>query len=89
MDNDILHQYTYEITMKNSRATKIDIEVEDQLPLAQDKSVVVDRKELSGAKYDEVTGILKWRSTIQAKDSKKLTLMYQVKAPKYMSVAFN
>ncbi len=89
LDNDILHQYTYEITMKNSRATKIDIEVEDQLPLAQDKSVVVERKELSGAKYDEVTGILKWRSTIQAKDSKKLTLMYQVKAPKYMSVAFN
>jgi len=89
LDNDILHQYTYEITMKNSRATKIEIEVEDQLPLAQDKSVVVDRKELSGAKYDEVTGILKWRSTIQAKDSKKLTLMYQVKAPKYMSVAFN
>jgi uncharacterized protein (TIGR02231 family) len=89
LDNDILHQYTYEITIKNSRATKIDIEVEDQLPLAQDKSVVVDRKELSGAKYDEVTGILKWRSTIQAKDSKKLTLMYQVKAPKYMSVAFN
>ena len=89
LDNDIVHQYTYEITMKNSRATKIEIEVEDQLPLAQDKSVVVDRKELSGAKYDEVTGILKWRSTIQAKDSKKLTLMYQVKAPKYMSVAFN
>jgi uncharacterized protein (TIGR02231 family) len=89
LDNDILHQYTYEITMKNSRATKIEIEVEDQLPLAQDKSVVVDRKELSGAKYDEVTGILKWRSTIQAKDSKKLTLMYQIKAPKYMSVAFN
>jgi uncharacterized protein (TIGR02231 family) len=89
LDNDILHQYTYEITMKNSRATKIEIEVEDQLPLAQDKSVVVDRKELSGAKYDEATGILKWRSTIQAKDSKKLTLMYQVKAPKYMSVAFN
>ncbi len=89
LDNDILHQYTYEITMKNSRTTKIEIEVEDQLPLAQDKSVVVDRKEISGAKYDEVTGILKWRSTIQAKDSKKLTLMYQVKAPKYMSVAFN
>lgn len=89
LDNDILHQYTYEITMKNSRASKIEIEVEDQLPLAQDKSVVVDRKELSGAKYDEVTGILKWRSTIQAKDSKKLTLMYQVKAPKYMAVAFN
>ncbi|MES2566975.1 MAG: DUF4139 domain-containing protein [Bacteroidota bacterium] len=89
LDNDILHQYTFEITMKNSRTSKIEIEVIDQLPLAQDKTVTIDRKELSGAKYDEVTGILKWRSTIQAKDSKKLTLMYQIKAPKYMAVACN
>lgn len=89
LDNDIVHQYTFEITMKNSRAAKIDIEVEDQLPLAQDKSVVIERKELSGAKYDEVTGKLNWRSTVQAKDSKKLTLTYQVKAPKNMPVAVN
>lgn len=89
LDNDILHQYTFEITMKNSRAAKIEIEVIDQLPLAHDKTVTIDRKELSGAKYDEVTGILKWRTTIQAKDSKKLTLMYQIKAPKHMPVACN
>lgn len=89
LDNDILHQYTFEITMKNSRANKIEIEVEDQLPLSQDKSVVIDRKDVSGAKYDELTGILKWRSVVQSKDSKKLTLTYQIKAPKYMAVACN
>lgn len=89
LDNDIVHQYTFEITMKNSRSTKIEIEVEDQLPLAQDKSVTIERKELSGAKYNDVTGIVKWRSTIQAKDNKKLTLIYQVKAPKTMPVAVN
>ena len=89
LDNDIIHQYTYEITMKNSRATKIEIDVEDQLPLTYDKAVSIDRKELSGGKYDEVTGILKWRSTIQAKDSKKLTIVYQIKAPKTMPVAIN
>lgn len=89
LDNDIVHQYTFEITMKNSRATKIDIEVEDQLPLAQDKTVAIERKELSGARYDELTGKLKWRSTIAAKDNKKLTLTYQVKAPKNMPVAVN
>ncbi len=89
LDDDILHNYTFEITVKNSRSTKIEIEVEDQLPLSQNKTVVIERKELSGAKYDEVTGILKWRSFIQAKDSKKLTLTYQVKAPKYVAVACN
>ena len=75
--------------MKNSRATKIEIDVEDQLPLTYDKTVSIDRKELSGGKYDDVTGILKWRSTIQAKDSKKLTIVYQIKAPKTMPVAIN
>lgn len=89
LDNDIVHLYTFEITLKNSRANKIEIEVEDQLPLAQDKTVTIERKELSGAKYDEVTGLLKWRSIISAKDNKKLTLTYQIKAPKYMSVAVN
>lgn len=89
LDNDKIHQYTYEITMKNSRANKIEIEVEDQLPLTQDKTISIERKEVSGAKYDEVTGILTWRTIIQAKDSKKLTLVYQIKAPKNMPVAIN
>ncbi len=89
LDTDKIHQYTFEITMRNARATKIEIDVEDQLPLTQDKTVTIERKETSGAKYDEVTGILKWRTTISAKDSKKLTLTYQIKAPKYMSVACN
>lgn len=89
LDNDKVHQYTYEITMKNSRANKIEIEVLDQLPLTQDKSVTIDRKELSGAKYDELTGLLTWRTVIQAKDSKKLTLVYQIKAPKTMPLVLN
>lgn len=89
LDNDIIHQYTFEITMKNSRSAKIEIEVEDQLPLAYDKTVSVDPKELSGARLDETTGLLKWRLAVPARDSKKLSLVYQVKAPKSMPVAIN
>jgi len=65
------------------------MDIEDQLPLTYDKSITIERKELSGAKYDEVTGILKWRINIPAKDSKKLTLIYQIKAPKSIPVAVN
>jgi len=89
LDNDIVHQYTFEITMKNSRSSKIEMEVEDQLPLSYDKTVSIDPKELSGAKHDETTGMLTWRLAIPAKDSKKLSLVYQVKAPKSMPVAIN
>jgi uncharacterized protein (TIGR02231 family) len=89
LDNDKVHQYTYEITMKNSRSNKIEIDIEDQLPLTYDKNVVIEKKELSGAKYDELTGLLKWRTTVQAKDNKKLTLSYQVKSPKNSGIALN
>jgi uncharacterized protein (TIGR02231 family) len=89
LDNDIIHQYTFEITMKNTRSSKIEIEVEDQLPLTQDKSISIERKELSGAKYDEMSGVLKWRTHVQAKDSKKITLVYQIKAPKTIPIVLN
>lgn len=89
LDNDKIHQYTYEFIMKNSRNSKIEIDIEDQLPLSQDKNVIIERKELSGGKYDEITGILKWRTTVQAKDNKKFTLSYQIKSPKNSGIAFN
>ena len=88
-DNDKVHQYTYEIVMKNSRATKIDIDIEDQLPLSTDKDIVVEKKELSGAKYNELSGLLTWRTSIGAKDNKKLVISYQVKSPKNSALAFN
>ena len=89
LNDDQVHQYSYEITMKNARSTKIEIEVEDQLPLAFDKSVTIEQKDISGAKYDEITGLLTWRTFISSKDSKKLVMTYQVKAPKGTYIAFN
>lgn len=89
LEENIVHQYTYEITIKNARSSKIEIDIEDQLPLTNDKNVSIERKELSGAKYDELTGILKWRLNVQAKDSKKVSLVYQIKAPKTMPISVN
>ncbi len=89
IDNDILHQYTFEFIMKNSRNSKIEIDIEDQLPLSQDKSVSIERKELSGAKYDEISGKLNWRTIISAKDTKKIILSYQIKAPRTIPIVIN
>lgn len=89
LDNDKMYQYTYEIIIKNSRNNKIEVEIEDQLPLSYNKSVVVEKKEISGAKYNEISGLLNWRTTVSAKDTKKLQMSYQIKAPKEVPIAFN
>ncbi len=87
--DDKVHQYSYDIITKNLRSTKIEIDIEDQLPLSQDKTVSIEKKELSNGKYDELTGLIKWRVTLLAKDSKKINLTYQIKAPKQFHIAFN
>lgn len=89
LDNDKMYQYTYEIIIKNSRNNKIEVEIEDQLPLSYNKSVVIEKKEISGAKYNEISGLLNWRTTVSAKDTKKLQMSYQIKAPKEVPIAFN
>lgn len=89
LDNDKMYQYSYEIIIKNSRNNKIEVEIEDQLPLSYNKSVVIEKKEISGAKYNEISGLLNWRTTVSAKDTKKLQMSYQIKAPKEVPIAFN
>lgn len=89
LDNDIIHNYVYEISVKNNRNSKVEIEILDQLPLSNNKQISIEQKEISGAKYDELTGEVKWRTFVASKDSKKLILNYQVKSPKSMGLAFN
>ena len=89
LGDDLVHQFSYDIIVKNSRASKLDIDIEDQVPIANDKTITIDRKELSGAKYDELTGLVKWRLGVSAKDTKKINLTYQIKAPKSTPIAFN
>lgn len=84
LDNDKIYYSTYEIVVKNGNSKNIDILVEDQLPLSRNKSIVVEKTDISGAVYDELTGKLSWKQTIKAKDNKKLDFSYTVKAPKDM-----
>ncbi len=87
LDNDIIHNYAFEILVKNNRNSKVEVEILDQLPLSQNKQIIVEHKELSGAYYNEITGIVNWRINLQAKDNKKLIFYYQIKSPKNVSLA--
>lgn len=72
----------YEISIRNSKATSIDILIQDHIPISRlDKiEVSLDRKD--GAKYNDKTGILSWEYTIEAKESKEFGFAYTIKYPK-------
>ncbi|RWU08649.1 DUF4139 domain-containing protein [Pedobacter chitinilyticus] len=70
------------IEMKNRKSQAINLTIEDQIPVATNSDISVEKQELSKAKLDEVTGKLIWQFLLQPNEQKKLDLKYQVKYPK-------
>ncbi len=85
-DNDKIYEVAYEIIVKNGNSKSIDIEILDQVPLAKSQQVTIQKMELNGARQNDVTGEIKWRNTIKARDNKKNSFSFMVKAPKNMQL---
>jgi uncharacterized protein (TIGR02231 family) len=72
----------WEYKIKNTKSTPVHLILEDQVPISQDKDIVVKVEEAGGAKQDEVTGKLTWDITLQPGETKTFRLVYAVKHPK-------
>ncbi len=79
---------TYETSIRNRKNSSITLVLEDQIPLSNQKDIVVefDSKKADGAEYNETTGMLRWKLTIQPGETVKVKYSYTVKHPKDMSL---
>lgn len=72
----------WDITVKNNRNSKIKIVVEDQFPVSERKSIVVEQRTAEGAKVNDKTGKITWELELSPGEKKVLTYSYSVKYPK-------
>ncbi|MBK8339279.1 MAG: DUF4139 domain-containing protein [Flavobacteriales bacterium] len=72
----------WDLTVRNTKATAIDLEVRDQYPLSPRSEVEVKLEDAGGASVNEQTGALVWKLSIEPKGTKKLGFSYSVKHPK-------
>lgn len=72
----------YEITLRNNKKQKIDIELVDQIPISNNKELVVELEESKGAEYTYENGMLFWRFSLEPGETKKIRFVYSVKYPK-------
>lgn len=70
------------IDVKNRKSQAVNLTIEDQLPIATNNDITVEKQELSKAKLDETNGKLTWQFLLQPNEQKKIDLKYQVKYPK-------
>ena len=58
------------------------LNLQDQIPIATDKSMEITLDDHSGADVEKETGLLKWNVTIPAGATQKIRFGYSVKYPK-------
>ena len=78
--------YAYEIIVKNTRKTPVEVELMDQVPVSEDTEIIVETQELSKGILDPATGFVTWRLTISPGETAKVVLSYSIKYPKSKQV---
>lgn len=71
----------YEINVKNLHSYPVPLRLLDQIPVAQDKEIIVKAQQTSGATLDETSGKLTWLFTLPAGASRRLPFAFTVETP--------
>lgn len=80
--SNVRETYAYNISIRNTRKEPVDIVVLDQIPVSNDKVIIIEDTEKDGGNYNENTGEVKWELNIKPNDTKKLHIGYTIKYPK-------
>lgn len=84
--NDIERTYAYEISIKNLKASTIELVIEDQIPVTSNGEIVIEAINTDKATYDKTTGKLTWTVNLKTKATDKFTYSFKIKYPKDRNV---
>lgn len=76
----------FDISVRNTKGSAVDIEVRDQHPLSPRSEIEVKLEEKGSANVNDQTGQLTWNVRVEPKSTTKLGFAYSVKHPKDMPV---
>jgi len=85
--SNVRETFAYTITVRNTRKESIALIVQDQLPVSNDKDIVIEDADAGNSEHDEITGMMKWTLSLNANEAKDLTFGYTIKYPKGKTVA--
>jgi uncharacterized protein (TIGR02231 family) len=87
LDNEKIETRTIELLVRNTKSQSILMNLEDQIPVSQNPNEIkVSLVDADGANLDEVSGILRWKIKLSAKETKKISFTYEVRYPKNKTI---
>ncbi len=76
----------YNLSVRNNHSTPISIQIQDQLPISNDKEVIVTADALGGAILEEKIGVVSWEMVLPSADTRTVEFGFTIKYPKYKAV---
>ncbi len=76
----------WDLTVRNTKGTAIELEVRDQYPLSPQSEIEVKLEDKGDAAVDDQKGLLTWNFRLEPKATRKLGFVYVVKHPKEIPV---
>lgn len=86
LGNNIKETFAWELAVRNNKGAQINLVLQDQYPLAVQKSVETELLERSDAKLNTDEGILLWKVPVKAGDRRVFKFKYSVKYPEGLAV---
>lgn len=80
--SNVRETFAYTISVRNTRKDAINIVLQDQQPVSNDKDIVIEDQETNGADYDATTGMMKWTLSLKPNENQDIKFGYTVKYPK-------
>ncbi|MEZ5030268.1 MAG: mucoidy inhibitor MuiA family protein [Saprospiraceae bacterium] len=80
--NKVEETFTWVIKVKNNKSGTVNIRLQDQIPVSQDKEIEVKSEIGNGGKLDAESGIITWNLDLSPGQNQELRFTYQVKYPK-------
>ena len=84
---NVRETFAYTITVRNTRKDAAAIVIQDQLPVSNDKDIVLEDTDNGGSEYDEATGMMKWPLTLKPNETKTLHFGFTLKYPKGKTIS--
>lgn len=81
--------YTYDIKVRNSKKSAVQLLLKDQYPISTDKSIEIELIDDGGATVNKETGLLSWELTLKPGETQTYRFTFLVKHPKDKNVVFN
>ena len=78
----------YFIEVRNQKANAIDVVIQDQIPISQLTDVTIELIDNSKASFNNVTGLLQWRTVIKPRQSEQIKFGFKIKHNKDQSVYY-